>query len=201
MSTKRVVAAVALVVLCALLALASGTPKSLSATGFVGRSGETTVIVDADPALHVGARKFIPLLVWVGHREAKALEANRTSFTLLDPLGGRHALPDYATVRRDYGSVELSADRSRIQVQEMHYEYGNAEFFYGRRIPRVAFFPDPSGTEVLYDTVEMPARTWFRALLYFPNPAGRDRGVYTLLYEDPRGAARVEVPFTVNWTK
>jgi len=199
MSTKLFSAAALLVVFAGLIAFAGGTPKTLSATGFVGRSGETTVIVETDPTLQRGDQKFMPLLVWVGHREARSLKATRGSFTLLDPQGGRHSLPDYATVRHDYGATTISADLTRVRRQEMHYAYADMEFLDGRRIPRVAFFPDLSGTDVLYDTVEMPSRSWFRTMLYFPNPVGRDRGVYTLLYEDPSGAVRVEVPFTVNW--
>ena len=201
MPTKSAAAAVTLVVFAALLALAGTTPKTLSATGFVGRSGETTVIADTDPALHRADTKFVPLLVWVGHRESRTLRATRASFTLFDPQGGRQALAEYSTVRRDYGPNTLSADHGRLRNQDVHYAYGDMEFLYGRRIPRVAFFPDPSGPDVLYDDVELGSRMWFRALLYFPNPAGRDSGVYTFLYEDPGGGARVEVPFTVNWAK
>jgi len=201
MSTKFFATAMTLVVLAGLMAFSADTPKTLSATGFVGRSGEATVIVDTDPALQRGAQKYIPLLVWVGHREARTLKATRASFTLFDPQGGRQPLAEYAALRRDYGATTVSADYSRVRLQEMHYGYADMEFLFGQRIPRVSFFPDLSSSDVLYDTVEMPARTWFRAMLYFPNPVGRDRGVYTLQYEDPSGAARVEVPFTVNWVK
>lgn len=201
MTQRKPLLAGVVVALVGCLALADTPMKKLSATGFVGRTGETTVIVDTDLATQSGEEPFVPLIVWVGHRERHAIKAVRGSFSLVDPKGAKVQLPGLSEVVKGYGNARISADYSRLKMQAEHYQYGDMEYFYGRPLKRVAFFPNPSGGQVLYDEVEIPSRMWFRTLLYFPNPGGRPAEPFSLVFEDAEGKQRVEVPFVFNWSK
>ncbi len=184
-----------------LLFAAAGDPNKVSDTGFLAASGEVTVIVDTDAALHRASEKFIPLLVWVGHREPKRIYAGRASFSLRDPDGKIHALPAFDALMKGYTGGKLHADYARLREQEAYFQYAPLRYLDSRPLRGVSFFPDPGGAEILYDQVELPSRTYFRALLYFPNPAGASAGVYTLVYDDARSGTRVEVPFSIAWAR
>lgn len=201
MSRRKLLLAAALVALAGCLALAAAPPKKLSATGFVGRTGEITVIADTDLASHAGEAPYLPLIVWVGHQESRPIKAVRDSFVLVDPNGQKHQLAGLSEVRKAYGSNLLSADRSRLRAQAEHYQYAEMEFDYARPIPRVTFFPDLASSEVMYDEVELPRDTYFRTLLYFSNPGGRPTGLFTLVFTDSLSGQTVEVPLTFTWSK
>ena len=185
--------------LLALSAFATGAAKKLSAYGFVADKGDASMVVDVDMARWRGQEKYIPLGVVLGHTEAKTLHADRGSFTLTDPKGQTHALPDSIAVLKGYGPNLLANDYSVYRRLD---DYASMRFLSCHLIPGVAFFPNPAGQPgVLYDHVELPMRTFFKALLYFPNPAGKDPGTYTLTYDDPKSGTRIEVPFVIPWSK
>jgi hypothetical protein len=178
---------------------ASGAATKLSAYGYVARSGDCALVVDMDAARYRGGEKYIPLLVYLGHTERKTLHAGRGSFTLTDPSGARHALATPEEILSGYGPNLLSNDYTYIGRLP---DYASMLFLAHVQIPKVAFFPNPSGEpRILYDKVELPNRTFFMALLYFPNPAGKAQGDYTLTYDDPESGTRISVPFSIPWAK
>ncbi|MEW6757274.1 MAG: hypothetical protein AB1347_03550 [Acidobacteriota bacterium] len=180
----------------ALLAAGPSVSK-VSTYGFAGRSGDATLLVDMDAARYRGGEKYIPLLIYLGHTERKTLHAHRTTFTLTDPSGVKHPLPAPEVVTEGYGPNLLSNDYTYLGRLP---DYGSMLFLANVQIPKVAFFANPSGPpRILYDKVELPNRTFFIALLYFPNPQGKASGTYTLTYDDPESGTRIEVPFTIPW--
>ncbi len=193
---------VALVVLglAAVVAVAAATQvKKLSTYGWKGESGGAIMVVDTDVARYRGGEKYIPLVVFLGHTENKTLHADRGSFTLTDPAGVRHALPTSEALLKGYTANMVTADYSMIRTLQ---NYGSMVYLACQYIPRVAFFPNPSGQPgVLYDHVQLPNRTYFTTLLYFPNPAGKASGNYTLTYDDPKSGTHIEVPFPIEWQK
>lgn len=196
---KKTVLLVGGLALLTLAALAAGTAKKLSAYGFVADHGDAAMVVDVDMARWRGQEKYIPLGVVLGHTEAKTLYADRGSFTLTDPTGQKHALPDSEAVLKGYGPNLLSTDYGVYRRLD---DYASMRFLSCRLIPGVAFFPNPAGMPgVLYDHVELPLRTYFKALLYFPNPGGKEKGIYTLTYDDPKSGTHIEVPFEIPWAK
>lgn len=181
------------------LSLAAIPPvKKLSATGFVGRSGDTTVIVDTGLALQVEKEKYLPLVVWLGHTERGSQKATRESFSLLAPTGETLAMAAISEVTSEYGPNRISGDYSRLRMNAVHFEYAEMYFLNCRPVRNVAYFPNPSGIGVKYDHVELPRFSWFRALMYFPVPAGKAHGDYIFRYADAKGGVTVEVPFTLN---
>ncbi len=173
----------------------------VSATGFSARSGDTIMIVDTDQALQRGQEKFIPLMVWLGGKEHKTIYAGRDSFTLIGPDGISHAMPSFNELVKGYSSGLVHADYSRIKAERSYYEYARMYYLDCRPLWTVSFFPDPGSTRVLYDKVEVPSRTFFRALLYFPNPAPAKGGAYKLVYDDAKSGTQITVPFALNWAK
>ncbi len=179
---------------------AAGGVSKLSTYGYVGRSGDVSLVVDMDAARFRGAEKYIPLLIWLGHTERKALHAERGSFTLKDPAGQVHALATAQEVTTSYGPTLVTNDYRYTREQQQ--DYGSMVFLACQQIERVAFFPNPSGVPgVLYDHVELPNRTYFHALLYFANPGGKAPGDYTLVYDDPSSKTHIEIPFPIPWQK
>jgi hypothetical protein len=196
---KKEIGAV-MVLALALGAMAAGTAvKKLSAYGYKGQSGDSILVVDADVARYRGAEKFIPLVIVLGHTERKSLHADRTSFTLTDPAGAKSSLPAPEEVAKGYSASLISTDYTMIRNLP---DYASMVYLACQYVPRVAFFPDPAGSpRVLYDHVELPNRTYCSTLLYFPNPAGKAQGNYTLSYDDPKSGTHVEVPFPIEWHK
>jgi hypothetical protein len=180
---------------------AAGTRVSkLSAYGYIGRSGDATLVVDMDAARFRGQEKYIPLLVWLGQNEPKTLHADRSSFSLKDPDGQVHALATPQEVTASYGPAQIANDYRYVRQQQQ--DYASMVFLDSRPLRNVAFFPNPAGRPgILYDRVELPNRTYFRTLLYFSNPAGKAKGDYTLIYDDPVSKTHIEVPFTIPWAK
>lgn len=197
MPTRKRLFSVCLVAVICLSLSAVAPVKKLSATGFMGRTENTTVIVDTDLAAQIRGEKFFPLIVWLGHTDRKSQKATRESFTLSAPSGEKLAMAAFSEVISGYGSNRISADYSRLRMNEIHYDYAAMQFLSYRQIRGVAFFPNPSGAEVNYDTVELSGFTWFRALLYFPLPSGKAHGDYILRYSDAKGTVTVEVPFSL----
>lgn len=192
-------AALAALVLTLGLLAAGGTTNKLSAYGYVGRSGDASLVVDFDAARYRGGEKYIPLLIWLGHTERKTLHADRGSFTLTDPAGTKVGLATAEEVRRGYGPTLVTNDYTYVRRLP---DYGSMLYLACQPITHVAFFPNPSGSPgVLYDKVEVPNRTYFWTLLYFANPAGKVAGTYTLAYDDPASKTHIEVPFQIPWAK
>lgn len=179
--------------------LAAGNVNKLSAYGYIGRSGDVSLIVDMDLARYRGDEKYVPLLIWLGHTENKTLYANRGSFVLTDPKGARQPMAAPDEVLKNYGPSLVASDYTYVSRLP---DYGGMVYLACRALPQVAFFPNPSGRpKVLYDQVELPDRTMFKAVVYFPNGAGQDLGTYTFTYDDPKSQTHIEVPFTIPWEK
>jgi len=181
---------------------AAGDVSKLSAYGYIGRSGDTSLIVDMNLARYRGEEDYIPLWIWLGHREERTLFANRGTFTLTDPKGEARELAELNALRSGYGANRIANDYTRLRQNRESDNYG--EMIYLNMIPlrKVAFFPNPNGEpHVLYDQVELPPRTYFNALIYFTNPAGKDPGEYILHYKDEKGGMEIDLPFTIPWSK
>ena len=195
MRTWLLIAAVAALATVGILAAAANV-KKLSTYGWAVRADDASLIADCDADRLRGGEKYIPVLVWLGHDGKGVLHADRTTFTLTDPKGTKQNLPSPEEVRSGYGPNLLASDYEYYAKTD----YGGSRYVGCTQIPRVAFFPNPSGRSgILYDQVELPSRTYFRTLLYFPNPAGKAQGEYTLTYIDPKSNSHMEVPFTVSW--
>jgi hypothetical protein len=107
------------------------------------------------------------------------------------------ATPD--EVLKNYGPSLISSDYGYMGRLPDH---ASMVYLACQDIPKVAFFPNPTGRpKVLYDQVELPNRTVFRTVVYFPNAAGRDPGTYTFTYDDPKSQTHIEIPFTIPWEK
>ncbi len=199
MMKKRFMVAVAIGLATVLVLAAPTVVKKLSAYGYVGRSGDATLVVDMDLARLRGKERLIPLQVWLGHTGAKTLYVNRKSFTLKDPEGVTHPLASVKEAAKLYGSSLVGNDYgyySRLT------DYASMLYLSCVYIPGVAFFANPSGRpDILYDKVELPRRTFVKALLYFKNPAGKAKGKYTLIYNDPKSGTKIEIPFSIPWLK
>lgn len=197
--TFTTLAALALVALALSAFWAAGNVKKLSTYGYVGRSGDVSLVVDMDLARYRGGEKYIPLLVWLGHTENKRLYATRTSFTLTDPKGVKQLMATPDEVLKSYGPTLVSSDYTYMGRLP---DYGSMVYLACQTIPQVAFFPNPSGKpKVLYDQVELPNRTMFKAVVYFTNAVGQDAGTYTFTYDDPKSQTHIDVPFTIPWEK
>lgn len=197
--TLPIVAALVLVTLGLSVLWAAGDVKKLSTYSYIGRSGDVGLVVDMDLARYRSGEKYIPLLTWLGHTENKTLYADRGSFTLTDPKGVKQPMATPDEVLKTYGPSLISNDYG---YEDRLADHASMVYLACQPIPKVAFFPNPTGRpKVLYDHVELPNRTFFRALVYFPNPAGRDSGTYTFTYDDPKSKTRIEIPFTIPWEK
>jgi|YelNatPaOPRAMG01_1025707.scaffolds.fasta_scaffold04273_11 hypothetical protein len=173
--------------------------KKLSTYGYVGRQGGVSLVVDMDVARYRGGKQYIPLLIWLGSTENKTLHAERGSFTLVDPKGNSHPLATTEAVTQNYGPALVSNDYAYLRTMP---DYARMIYLSCQPIRHVAFFPNPAGRPgVLYDHVELPNHTFFWTLLYFANPAGKDPGKYTFIYDDPGSKTHIEIPFTIPWSK
>ena len=177
------------------------TLNKISASGFLAKSGDTTLIVDTDAALQRAQEKYIPLIVWLGGRQSKTIYANRDSFTLIDPEGLSRAMPSFNDLLKGYSSGLVGADYSRLSAECGYFQYADMNYLDCKPLRGVAFFPDPGSMNVLYDKVELPNRTFFHTLLYFPKSPGSKGGVYKLVYDDAKSGTKIALPFTINWAK
>ncbi len=172
-----------------------------SASGFLGRSGDTTLIVDTDVALQRAQEQYIPLMIWLGGKQSKTIYADRGSFTLIDPEGLSHSMPSFSELVKGYSSGLVHADYSRLKAERGYFEYADMYYLACKPLRGVSFFPDPASHDVLYEKVELPSRTFFHALIYFQNPPGAKGGTYNLIYDDAKSGTKITVPFALHWAK
>ena len=66
---------------------------------------------------------------------------------------------------------------------------------------KIVFFPNPSSRSIMYDNAELPNRSYFKTLLYFPSKAGKSDGTYVLTFEDKKTGEKVSTAFKVDWMK
>ncbi len=196
---KRMLCA-GLVLLMALAAVAAGTElKKLSTYGWKGQSDDVTMVLDVDVARYRGGEKYFPIVVFLGNSSRKTIHADRGSFVLTDPTGAKLALPSAEELQKAYSSSLIGGDYTMIRRLP---DYASSVFLAQQYISKVCFFPNPGGVPgILYDHVELPNLTYCNTLLYFPNPAGKAAGNYTLTYDDPKSKTHIEVPFPVDWQK
>jgi hypothetical protein len=199
MSTKMVVCTAILVgLIVAAAAISAGDAKKISMFGYKAEVSGVKLIVDTEVARLRGGEKYIPLLVWLGHTEKKTIYADRGSFTLIDSEGNSYSLPAFEEVVKDYSSSLISFDYELVKKVE---DYGAMDFLSCRLMKKIFFFPDPSSGSIIYDNVELPNRSFFKTVLYFPNKAGKSAGTYTLVFEDKKSGIKIETPFKVDWKK
>lgn len=199
MNTKRMLIVAFLVVLLitSLISIAENS-KKISIFGFKSEVSGVKLMVDTELARLRGGEQFMPLLVWLGHSEKKSIVVKRESFTLVDPEGNVNPLPSYEEVVKQYGASLIGFDYKILRNKD---DYGKMDFLSCRRIGQVSFFPNPSSPGVLYDNVELPNRSYFRTLLYFPNKAARPEGQYRLSFKEHEKDLVIEVPFDVKWMR
>lgn len=176
----------------------SGEIKKLSKFGFKGETGKVIVVVDTEVTRLRESENYLPIYVFLNNGENKSINAGRESFILVTPDGESLTLPSYEEVLKNYGAIKISNDYSNLEKLD---DYATQSFLISERIPKVAFFPNPSTSSVLYDKVQLPNRYYFGAFLYFPNKAKGNNGIYTLIFEDKDANVRVETPFTIEWFK
>ncbi|MCX7830189.1 MAG: hypothetical protein N2445_03910 [Acidobacteria bacterium] len=172
--------------------------KKLSMFGYKGETNSVKLIVDTEIARLRYSESFIPLYIHLGHSEKDVLKATRGSFALKNPDGTSVSLPSYEEVLKNYGGNLISSDYNYLKRID---DYAVYNFLSCKRISRVAFFPNPASGSILYDTVEMPNRSYFRTILYFPNNSTNKEGTYTLIFEDKEKGIKVETPFEIKWMK
>jgi hypothetical protein len=199
MNTKKIfITSILVCLIVAAFAITAGDAKKISMFGYKSEVSGVKLIVDTGVARLRGEEKYIPLLIWLGHSEKKTMHADRESFTLIDSEGNSYPLPAYDEVLKNYGSNLISFDYELARKMD---DYGAMDFLSCRFLRRIEFFPNPSSMSIMYDNVELPSRSFFQALLYFPNKAGKSTGTYKLVYEDKKSGVKIEVPFKVDWMK
>jgi hypothetical protein len=194
-------AAAALVVPLLLVAQA-GEAKKVSPFGFMVESDGIRLVVDTQTACYQGKKPYIPMVVFIGSYGAKTIQLTRAAFTLADPSGKVSPLADLATIKdkKNYGDFSVADDYTFIKKT---IEVGpNVQSFNGLSLQPgvVVFFPNVSGKPAMVrEPSELRPNGWTWALLYFANPAGKDKGTYKLTYTDPATKGVVTVPFTIQW--
>jgi hypothetical protein len=198
MTTKRVIIVLLTVFFVFAFVASSQEIKKMSKYGFKGETNDVVLIVDTETARLREAETFVPLFIYLNNSTKGTIKADRGSFTLVTPDGDRLSLPSYDEVTKGYGSDKIGNDYTYLKKIE---DYASISFLSSKMIPRVCFFPNPSKGSVLYDKVELPNRSYFKTLLYFPNVAKNKSGTYTLIFEDQSSQIKVEVPFVIEWLK
>jgi hypothetical protein len=199
MNTKKMLIAVILVgLIAAAITLIAGDTTKISRFGFKAEVSGVKLIADTEVARLRGGEGYIPILIWLGQSENKTIYADRESFTLVDPEGNQNALPSHDEVVKKYSAGLISFDYDLLKKAD---DYGAMYFLSSRFMRNIVFFPNPSSPSIIYDHVELPGRTYFKTLLYFPNKVGKAAGTYKLIYEDKKSSIRIEVPFQVEWMK
>ena len=178
--------------------LFSQNVKKISLFGFKGETKSAKLIVDTEiTRLHYN-EPYIPLFIHLGHSENVVLKASRGSFTLINPDGKNCLMPSYEEVLKNFGANRLSNDYTYLRKIDV---YATMNFLSCKRISKVTFFPNPASRNIMYDTVEMPNRSYFRAIIYFPNNSENKDGTYKLIFEDKENDIKIEVPFEIIWVK
>lgn len=199
MNTKKMILCATIgCMVVAVLATAPALSKKISIFGYKSEAAGVKLIVDAGAARLRGAEKYIPLIVWFGHEEKKTIRAGRESFMLTDPEGNSYAMPAHSDVVKDYGANLMSFDYELARKTD---DYGAMDFLSCKFMRKVVFFPDPSSRSIMYDNVELPNRSYFRTILYFPNKAGKSDGAYVLSFEDKSSEAKASTFFKIDWMK
>jgi hypothetical protein len=198
MTNKRIFLVLFILIALAAVMLFSQNVKKVSTFGYKGEYNSVKLIVDTEIARLRFNEPYIPLFVHLGHSEKKVIKASRGSFTLLNPDGKSVLLPSYEEVVKNYGANLLSNDYTYLEKIN---DYASMDFMSCERISKVTFYPNPSSRSILYDTVEMPNRSYFSSLLYFPNNSEKKDGTYTLIFEDKESGIKIEVPFEIKWMK
>lgn len=200
----RKAAFVVLAILVCVLALGQKATKEevkiteLSSFAMVAQKGDVSLVADGEAARLRGDMKYIPLRVYLGLQGKGKIFAERSFFTLTDPKGSKHPMASIEEVTKDYGPTLISNDYLYFRKQAV-LNYGT-HFNACQKFGKVAFFPNPAGPRVLFDQVELPAYTYFSAIMYFAN-AGPMDGNYTLSWSDPKTNTSLDVPFTIKWEK
>ena len=199
MNTKKTLVAMLMGgLVLAVMATAPQLSKKISLFGYKSEAAGIKLIVDGGVARLRGEEKFIPLLVWLGHSEKKTIRVNRGSFTLTDPQGNSFSMPAHSEVVEGYGAHIMSFDYELARKSD---DYGAMDFLSCKFMRKIAFFPDPSSSRIMYDNAELPNRSYMRTLLYFPSKAGKSDGTYILTYEDRETGDKVAVAFRIDWMK
>lgn len=172
--------------------------NKLSLFGFKSEKGSFKVVVDTEIARLRKAEKYIPLIVFIGHSENKSITLNRSSFVLVYPDGEKESLPKYEDVISNYGGNLMSNDYEHFKRIG---DYAKSSYLSWKYLRKVTFFPNPATKNIMYDNVELPNRTYFKTLLYFPNKETNVEGTYKLIIKVPKEDFEIEVPFMISWLK
>lgn len=155
------------------------------------RAGALTVLVDGFPASLRADDPYIPLPVAVGWAGPGKLEITPEAFLLVDGEGRAYPAASYRDVLEGY--AKLTFDRSILRSRPL--VTGQQFVNY---VPVAARFFPPVDLPTRTARVELARFTWFRDVLYFPNPGPGLDGVLSLKVS-PRGASEpVEVSFRVQ---
>lgn len=184
-----------------ILAAQAGAAKKVSPFGFMVENDGIRLVVDTQTACYQGKKPYIPMVIFIGSYGAKTIQLTRAAFTLADPSGKVNLMADLATIKdkKNYGDFSVADDYTFIKRT---IEAGpNVQSFNGLSFQQgTCFFPNVAGMPAMIrDDVELRPNGWTMALLYFANPAGKDKGTYTLTYTDPATKGVVAVPFTIQW--
>lgn len=144
----------------------SETSKSFSFATYKERDDRTIVLVSTLTAAVFEREAFVPMQIAVGVRgKGPTLTVRAESFELVDRDGNRYPMPSYEELLAAGNlleRVELVRNQNPIVI-------GNQ---FANSIPvEASFFPAP-GTNIVLPRVSLPRESFFRALIYFPQPAG-----------------------------
>lgn len=184
-------------ILFSLIIFSQNTNK-LSLFGYKGETNSIKLIVDTEIARLRKSESYLPFLIYFGHSEKATIKVSRGSFVLVNPDGKSVQLPSFEEVLKGYGANLISSDYNYLNQMN---DYASFNFLSCKKISKVSFFPNPSSGNVIYDNIEMPNRSYFRTLLYFPNSSEKKDGTYTLVFEDKENKIKVETPFEIKWIK
>lgn len=166
--------------------------------GYKGETKSVKLIVDTEITRLRYKENYIPLFIHFGHSENMTLKVSRGNFTLVNPDGKIVQMPSFEEVLKEYGGNLMSSDYDYLRKID---DYASSNFLFCKKISKVSFFPNPSTGTILYDNVELPNRSYFRTILYFPNNSKDKDGIYKLIFEESEKGIKVETSFDINWMK
>ncbi len=166
-----------------MLALPAALPAASNPRIFLAKTAEGQVWVSVDLALQRLHEPYVPFSIAVYNASRKTAVLDRDSFKIIGADGQVLGMPTIAQLRKRYSKQTL--DLTMVRLYGMPF---GTWLSLDRLVPS-NFFPLVSirAAGVRIDRVELPPLFWTVDLLYFPRPAGLDRGRSVTIEVAPRG--------------
>jgi hypothetical protein len=182
-----------LLVLAAKTGWAGGerTSERFSFSTYRERAGGLTVLVDGYPASFHEQDAYIAVPIAIGWTGTRPIQFTPESFLLVDASGRAYPTASYREVLD--GHAKLTFDRTILGSRPL---VTGHQFVHSTPVAS-RFFPAPTNS-TRTERVELARFTWFRDVLYFPNPGPAAlRGVLALRVSPGGPAEPIEVRFRV----